>query len=56
MSGKIGSYFLGLDIFGHPIGVHYRGRSVYQTKLGALCTILSYALMLVNTVTLFNEF
>ena len=40
------------DIFGHPIGVNYKGDNTFKTRLGALCTIVSYALILFNTVTL----
>ena len=43
-------------MYGHAIGVHYRGSDAYQTRLGALCTIVTYALMLVNLVTLSTAF
>ena len=40
------------DIFGHVIGVHYRGRNAYKTLLGALCTLATYILITINLVTL----
>jgi len=35
-----------MDIYGRPIGIHLNGESTYQTKLGSLCTIAVYALIL----------
>ena len=43
---KISSWFTGLDKFGHPITVFFKGGDVYQTKLGALLSICVYALVL----------
>ena len=40
------------DIFGHPIGVHYRGSDTFKTFLGSLCTLASYVLIIVYFVTL----
>ena len=44
------------DIFGHGIGVHYRGSETYQTRLGAFFTFAIYGLMLANLVTLWTAF
>ena len=41
------------DIYGHAVGVNYRGRSSFQTRMGALCTISTYLLLMVNMVNLF---
>ena len=49
---RVRDFILGLDIFGHPIGVHYRGSDTYKTWLGALCTFAVYVLMLVNIIQL----
>ena len=40
------------DIYGHAIGVHYRGSDAYKTRLGALFTLVTYILMAINTVSL----
>ena len=45
-----------LDIYGHPIGVHYNNQSVYKTWVGSLFTLLTYALILMNTVELITKF
>ena len=37
-----------MDIYGRPIGIHLNGESTYKTKLGSLCTIAVYALILTN--------
>ena len=43
-------------MYGHVIGVHYRGSGSYQTRLGAFFTLATYALMLVNMLTLSTAF
>ena len=45
-----------LDIYGHPIGVHYDGKAVYKTWLGSIFTLLTYALIIMNTVDLITKF
>ena len=45
---KVGAWFESWDIFGHPIVMNYRGKKTYQTKVGALCTFMVYALSLFN--------
>ena len=50
--------FVDLDMFGHVIGVHYRGRDAYKTCLGATVSLVTYALMIINIVSLsiaFND-
>jgi hypothetical protein len=32
-----------IDVFGAEIGLNYKGKSKYRTKLGALLTLLSVA-------------
>ena len=49
---KIVDFFVSLDIFGHPVGVNYKGNGVYQTKLGAFITIVTQSLMIFNLITL----
>ena len=50
MSGII-DYFVSLDIFGHPVGVNYKGSGVYKTKLGAFVTLVTQSLMIFNLIT-----
>ena len=52
MASKIIDKIVDLDLYGHPIGVHYNGRGTYKTKLGALFTLAAYALVLFNFITL----
>ena len=40
------------DIYGVPITVLYKGSDVYKTRMGAMCTILTYALLLVSIISL----
>ena len=44
--------FLEQDIYGHGIGVHYRGSDAYKTNLGACCTLATYVLILFNLSTM----
>ena len=48
MIKSIENYFVGWDIFGYKIGVHFKGKGSYQTRLGALLTLAVYVLMLAN--------
>ena len=45
-----------LDIYGHPIGVNHQGESVFRTRLGTMFTIITYALILINTIELVLKF
>ena len=51
-SKKLGSFILESDIFGHRIGVNYKGRDTYQTYLGSICTLAVYVLILINFLQL----
>ena len=41
---------VGGDIYGHPIGVNYKGSDTYQTKLGAFFTLAAYVLVIFNFI------
>ena len=45
-----------LDIYGHQVGVHYRGDSSFKTGIGAFLTLLSLFLIFSNTLGLFVSF
>ena len=44
------------DVFGQPITVSYKGSDVLKTYMGTFATILTYALILFNGLTLFTNF
>ena len=46
---KFEKLLVGQDIYGQPIGVHYRGDGYFKTKLGALVTLAAYVLIIINT-------
>ena len=50
--GRLGDFITSLDIFGHPIGINYRGEGTFKTLLGSFCTVVITVLMTINTVTL----
>ena len=46
------------DIYGHAIGLHYKGADSYRTRVGAIVTIITYAFALfylVQRITEFND-
>ena len=55
-SKKFEKFFVGLDIFGKPIGVSYKGSNTYQTRIGAFCTLISYVIMGMNLSMLIFDF
>ena len=56
MKNGFSSFLVGQDIFGQPVTVFYKGSDVYQTKMGALCTMLTYAFVIVYGVALGEAF
>jgi len=42
--------FVSMDMFGHPVGIHYKGDSSYRTKVGSLFTLIAY--MIIGSYTL----
>ena len=54
--GRFEEIFVSQDIYGYAIGVNYRGRGAYQTRLGGLCTLVTYVLIIVNAVSIMIAF
>ena len=44
------------DIFGHPVGVNYKGEDTYKTRVGAFCTAGMYVLTILSLNTLIAAF
>ena len=53
---RIKEFIIDQDIYGHAIGVHYRGSSAYKTFLGSFCTLGAYALVIMQLVLLVTVF
>ena len=49
-------WIISTDMFGSPVVVNYKGSDVYQTKLGAFFSLATYALMIINLVSLLQDF
>ena len=45
-----------LDIFGHKVGVHYKGEDAYKTKFGGLLSLATYVLVVIQTLNLFSAY
>ena len=56
MVNRVCEKFQSLDIFGHPIGVNYKGSPTFQTKMGAFFTMAVYSVILINLAMLIKEF
>ena len=52
MSTTLSKFLVNRDIYGHKIGVHYKGSDTYKTKMGAFCTMATYLLIIFNFVAL----
>ena len=44
------------DIYGHKIGVHYRGSDSFKTRFGAFTTLVTYVFIAINLQSLFLAF
>ena len=55
-SQKLEQLIVDQDIYGHAIGVHYRGRDAFKTRLGALFTIVTYVFIAINFINLATAF
>ena len=53
---SLAKFLVKRDIFGQPIAVLYKGSDNYRTKLGAIYTILSAVLILINAAVLIQGF
>ena len=49
MTKRLYKLLVNQDVYGTPIGVHYKGQDSFKTGLGALCTLATYVLIMVNT-------
>ena len=49
-------YMVGKDVYGHPVGINYRGSDSFQTKMGALCTLATLIVVIVNSTSLGKAF
>ena len=54
-ASNFSSFVLNRDIFGQPITVMWHGSDVHKTKMGTLCTFLTYGLLLAYLVTQINS-
>ena len=53
MFGKIMTW---LDLYGHGIGVTYRGDTFFKTKLGGFFSLVTYVLVIINTLNLIQAY
>ena len=49
-------FWKSLDIYGHRIGVQYRGETVYKTYLGAFFSIISFVIIVINAANISWDF
>ena len=49
-------FIVSFDIFGHPVGVNYKGEDTFKTRFGAFCTIAMYVLTVLSLTTLTTAF
>ena len=56
MSASIARLMKGLDIYGHPVTITYKGNSSYNTLLGGFLSLATFMLVAANTVQLVTDF
>ena len=56
MTFSLSQFIRGRDIFGHKIGVNFRGNETFQTLLGSLFTLTFYTFAAINFVQLSTAF
>ena len=54
--GKFSDFITSFDIFGHPVGVNYKGEDTFKTRVGAFCTIGMYVLTILSLNSMINAF
>ena len=54
--GKISDFIVSFDIFGHPVGVNYKGEDTFKTRVGAFCTVGMYVLTILSLTALTTAF
>ena len=52
----VGSKLTSIDLFGHPIGVHYKGSGNFRTILGSICSVVTLVLIAINTLSISTKF
>ena len=55
-SNRVVEWLVNWDMYGHPIGVSYKGGDAFKSKLGSLCSIVMYCVMFANFVTILQAF
>mmetsp|Transcript_12736 Transcript_12736/g.17156 ORF Transcript_12736/g.17156 Transcript_12736/m.17156 type:complete len:164 (-) Transcript_12736:1228-1719(-) len=53
---RLENWLIDWDIYGQPITVQYRGSDTLKTRMGALCTLITYILLLINMIALIKAF
>ena len=51
-----GKFLKKLDIYGYPVGLHYRGDGTFTTALGGVMTLITLTLICINTVNLATQY
>ena len=54
--GRCEQIIVDRDIYGHNIGVHYKGSDSFKTRLGAFITLITYLLISYNSERLLVAF
>ena len=54
--GKLVKIITELDLFGHSVGIMFKGDPTYKTLLGAVTTIGLYVIMIANFVLLITAY
>ena len=51
-TGGVSDLIVGQDMYGHSVGVHYKGADTFKTKLGAFFTLCTFVIIFYNMTSL----
>ena len=51
-----GKFLKKFDIYGSPVGLHYRGNGTYTTALGGVLSLITFTLICINTVDIITQY
>ena len=52
----LGNLLKTIDIYGHPIGMTYKGSGSFSTRLGGVLSLMTFILICINTKELILSF
>ena len=52
MGSKVVKFLRDRDMYGYAVGVNYKGDNSFRTRIGAIFTLVTYSLIILNLVVM----